>query len=58
MTEKNISVYKLFFFFFIPSFPATPSQNLSPVKPLLFESLVGGSTPTTRKEGGGGAHYG
>ena len=40
-----------------PSFPATPSKIWGPVKPPLFENLVGGSTPQQKGEGGGGAHY-
>ena len=28
-----------------PSFPLPPSKNYSPVRPPLFENLVGGSTP-------------
>ena len=31
------------------SFPATPSKSWDPVKSLLFENLVGGSTPPAEK---------
>ena len=31
------------------SFPSSPSKNWDPVKPPLFENLVGGSTPRNRK---------
>ena len=40
-----------------PFFPATSSKNWGPVKPPLFENLVGGSPPPpppSRKGGGGG----
>ena len=39
-----------------PSFPATPFKNWDPIKPLLFEHLVGGSTlpSSSRKRGEGG----
>ena len=65
----NISDFSLVFFVKIathlkkvtPSFPATPSQSWCPVKPHLFENLVGGSTPQQKGGwgggGGGGAHY-
>ena len=61
-----------FFFFFLckiatpseksypPLFQQPPSQSLGPVKPSLFENLVGGSTPSPTPEttrGGGRAHY-
>ena len=39
-----------------PSFPATPSKSWGPVKPPLFENLVGSST-SPLAERGGGAHY-
>ena len=31
----------------LPSFPATPCKNWSPVKPPLFRNLIGGSTAHT-----------
>ena len=37
-----------------PSFPATPSKYCDPVKPLLFENLIGGPPPRRK---GGGAYY-
>ena len=38
-----------------PSFPATPSKSWGPVKPPLFENLVGGTSPPShcRKVRGG-----
>ena len=38
----------------LPSFPVTPRQSWRPVKPLLFENLVGGSPPQRKR---GVAHY-
>ena len=35
-------------------FPTTPSKNWGPVKPFLFENLVGGSFPLAET---GGVHY-
>ena len=35
-----------------PSFPATPSKSWGPVKPPLFENLVGVSTPLAERGGG------
>ena len=70
MTDKNIFAYKLFLslnvsdfnLFFMwqvtPSFPAPRSKGWGPVKPSLFENLVGGSTaPPPPAERGGGSHY-
>ena len=35
-----------------------PSESWGPLKPPLFENLVGGSTPPAESGGMGGAHYG
>ena len=37
-----------------PPFPATPSKSRVPVDPALFENLVGGPPPPSRKRGWGG----
>ena len=41
----------------LPLSQQSPSKSWGPVKPLLFEYLVGGSTPPAERGGGGGAHY-
>ena len=66
MTEKNIFAYKLFLslnisdfnYFYVkiatpPLKKVTPSKSWGPVKPPLFENLVGGSTPPPPAEKGG-----